>query len=142
MKQIARHILDHALRESSVSSAFSRHVSCERGVLRICEDLYDLNSYSRIFVISMGKAAHSMLTALHEQTGERFEGIVASSVAPEFQVRGFRYFHGGHPVPNADSIRAGQAMLRSLGTLNTSCLAIFLLSGGGSACAETPIDDE
>src|SRR5438270_13321779 len=86
MKEIARHIFDHALRESSISRAFSRHVHCERGVLRICEDLYDLNSYSRVLVISLGKAAHSMLTALHEQTGERFEGIVASSVAPEFHI--------------------------------------------------------
>ena len=142
MKEIARHIFDHALRESSVGEAFARNVSCERGVLRICEDLYDLNSYSRVFVISLGKAAHTMLTALHEQTGERFEGIVASPIAPEFQVRGFRYFQGGHPLPNADSIHAAEAMLKSLNTLNESCLAIFLISGGGSACAEKPIDDE
>ena len=142
MKEIARHIFDHALRESSVNSAFSRKVSCERGVLRICEDLYDLNSFSRVFVVSLGKAAHTMLTALHEQTGERFEGIVASPVAPEFQIRGFRYFHGGHPLPNAESIRAGLAMLKSLNTLNEACLAIFLISGGGSACLEKPIDDE
>ena len=142
MKEIARHIFDHALRESSVGAAFARHVSCDRGVLRICEDLYDLNAYSRVFVISLGKAAHTMLKALHERTGERFEGIVTSPVSPEFQVRGFRYFQGGHPLPNADSIRAGEAMLKSLATLNESCLAIFLISGGGSASAEKPMDDE
>lgn len=142
MKEIARHIFDHALRESSVGAAFARNISCERGVLRISEDLYDLNSYSRVFVVSLGKAAHSLLAALHEQTGERFEGIVASPVAPEFHVRGFRYFQGGHPLPNADSIRAAEAMLKALGTLNESCLVIFLISGGGSACAEKPIDDE
>jgi hydroxypyruvate reductase len=142
MKEIARHIFEHGLRESSISEAFSRHLSCERGVLRICEDLYDLNSYSRVFVVAIGKAAHSMLIALHEQAGERFEGIVASSVAPEFQVRGFRYFQGGHPLPNAESIRAADAMLKSLNTLNESCLAIYLISGGGSAAAEEPIDDE
>ena len=142
MKEIARHIFDHALRESRVGAAFARQVSCERGVLRICEDLYDLNSYSRVFVVSLGKAAHTMLTALHEQTGERFEGIVASPIAPQFHVRGFRYFQGGHPLPNADSIHAADAMLKSLNTLNDSSLAMFLISGGGSACAEKPIDDE
>jgi hydroxypyruvate reductase len=130
------------LRESSVSTAFARNVSCERGILRICEDLYDLNIYSRVFVVSLGKAAHTMLTALHEQTGERFEGIVASPVAPEFHVRGFRYFQGGHPLPNVESIHAAEAMLNSLNTLNESSLAIFLISGGGSACAEKPVDDE
>ena len=142
MKEIARHIFDHAMRESAVSRAFSRHVFCERGVLRICEDLYDLDSYSRVVVISIGKAAHSMLAALHEQTGERFEGIVASSVAPEFHIRGFRYFHGGHPLPNEESIRAADAILKSLSAQNEASLVIYLISGGGSATVEKPIDEE
>jgi hydroxypyruvate reductase len=93
-------------------------------------------------VVAIGKAAHSMLIALHEQAGERFEGVVASSVAPEFHVRGFRYFQGGHPLPNAESIRASDAMLKSLNTLSESCLVIYLISGGGSAAAEKPIDEE
>ena len=142
MREIARHIFDHALRESSISQAFARSVECERGVLRIGEDLYDLNSFDRLFVVAIGKAAHTMLTVLHEQSGERFEGIVASSVEPEFHVRGFRYFHGGHPMPNAESIRAAEAMLRSLNSLNESSLVIYLVSGGGSAAAEKPVDDE
>jgi glycerate 2-kinase len=142
MKEIARHIFDHALREASISRAFAKNVQCERGVLRIGEDLYDLNSFDRLFVVSIGKAAHTMLTALHEQSGERFEGIVASSVEPEFHVRGFRYFHGGHPLPNAESFRAAEAMLRSLNSLNESSLVIYLVSGGGSAAVEKPIADE
>jgi glycerate 2-kinase len=142
MKEIARHIFDHALRESSIRLAFVRQVHSERGVLRVCEDLYDLNAYGRVFVISIGKAAHTMLTALHEQAGERFEGIVASSVEPEFHIRGFRYFHGGHPMPNAESIRAAGSMLKSLKAQNESSLMIYLISGGGSAAAEKPVDDE
>jgi hydroxypyruvate reductase len=142
MKEIARHIFDHSLRESSISAAFQRNVSCERGVLRICEDLYDLNSFDHVFVVTIGKAAHSMLTALYEQTGERFEGIVASPIEPQFHVRGFRYFQGGHPLPNAESIRAANAILKSLNALNEASLAIYLVSGGGSATAEKPIDDE
>src|SRR5256885_11742488 len=142
MKEIARHIFDHAIRESSISRAFAGHVHCERGVLRICEDLYDLNSFRRVFVRSIGKAAHSMLTALHEQTGERFEGIVASSVRPEFHVRGFRYFHGGHPLPNEESIRGADAILKSLDAQTEGSLVIYLISGGGSATVEKPIDDE
>jgi hydroxypyruvate reductase len=110
--------------------------------LRICEDLYDLNSYSRVFVVAIGKAAHSMLTALHEQTGERFEGIVASSVEPEFHIRGFRYFQGGHPLPNEESIRAAYAILKSLNAQNEASLVIYLISGGGSATVEKPIDEE
>ncbi len=142
MRELARAIFAHALREASVSKAFARHVTCERGILRVCEDLYDLNTYSRVFVVSIGKAGHTLVEALEAQVGSRFEGIVASSVEPSAQVHGFRYFKGGHPTPNADSVRAAQAILKSLNAQTATSLVIFMLSGGGSAIAEQPIDDE
>src|ERR1700683_3832602 len=95
----ARHLFERALGESSIDRAFERHVSCEPGVLRVREALYDLLSYGRVFVVSIGKAAHTMVNALEIQAGDNFEGIVASSVQPNSQARGFRYFHGGPPLP-------------------------------------------
>ena len=142
MRVTARQLFEHALGEASIDRAFQRHVECERGVLRVCEDLYDLNSYSRTFVVSIGKAAHTLVNALDMQAGSRFQGIVATSVEPASQIKGFRYFLGGHPTPNQESIRAAQAMLKSLDSQDTSSLVIFLLSGGGSSIVEKPIDDE
>ena len=106
VREVARSIFTSALKSASIDSAFSRHVTCTRGVLRISDDLYDLESFSRVFVVSIGKAAHTMVAALEAQAGSRFEGIVASSVEPARQIRGFRYFQGGHPTPTAESIRA------------------------------------
>jgi len=57
-------------------------------------------------------------------------------------VRGFRYFNGGHPLPNEESVRAAEAMLKSLNAQNQASLVVYLLSGGGSATVEKPIDDE
>jgi hydroxypyruvate reductase len=142
MRVTARHLFEHALAEASIDRAFQRHVDCDRGVLRICEDLHDLDSYNRVLVISIGKAAQAMVNSLEMQAGNRFEGIVAGSVDPVSQVRGFRYFRGGHPLPNQESIRAAEAMLKSLSAQNASSLVIFMLSGGGSSIAEKPIDDE
>src|SRR6267143_6523852 len=106
MRVTARHLFEHALAEASRDRSFQRHVECDKGVLRIGEDLHDLDGYNRVLVISIGKAAHAMVNSLEMQAGNRFEGIVASSVDPALQVRGFRYFRGGHPMPNQDSIRA------------------------------------
>jgi len=131
MRVQARNIFERALAESGIDRAFERHVSCERGVLRVCEDLYDLHTYNRVLVISIGKAAHTMVNALEIQAGNNFEGIVASSVDPGSQARGFRYFHGGHPTPNAESIRAAEAILKSASAQNTLSLVLFMLSGGG-----------
>jgi len=142
MRVTARHLFEHALGEASIDRAFQRHLDCDKGVLRICEDLYDLESYNRVLVISIGKAAHAMVNSLEMQAGNRFQGIVASSVDPLSQVHGFRYFRGGHPLPNQESVRAAEAMLKSLNAQNASSLIIFLLSGGGSSIAEKPIDGE
>jgi glycerate 2-kinase len=142
MRTSAREIFRCALAEASIANAFARHVHCERGLLRVREDLYDLHSYSRVLVVSFGKAGHTMVEALAAQVGSSLEGIVASSIAPTTQVRGFRYFHGGHPSPNAESIQAASAMLRALEAQPASALVIFLLSGGGSSIVEKPIDHE
>jgi hydroxypyruvate reductase len=142
MREIARDIFLYALAKASIANGFARNVHCERGVLRVCEDLYDLQSYSRVLVVSLGKAGHTMVEALANQVGSSLEGIVASSVEPSTQVRGFRYFRGGHPTPNAESIQAASAILRALEGQPASSLVIFLLSGGGSSIVEKPIDDE
>lgn len=147
MRGAAREIFRRALTHASIASAFARHVHCERGVLRICEDLYDLHSYSRVLVISIGKAGHTMADALATQFGEPFlensiAGIVASNTQTRVQIRGFRYFHCGHPTPNAESIQAASAILKALNAQTSASLIIFLISGGGSSIVEKPIDDE
>src|SRR5580765_4645883 len=138
MRSLVRQWLQHVLEQASVEKAFTRHIECERGVMRVGDDLYDLNSYGRVFVVSIGKAAHTLVAALEHRAGSRFEGIIASSTQPASQLRGFRYFQSGHPAPNADSVRAAEAMLKSLTAQNAASLVIFLLSGGGSAMAEKP----
>src|SRR5208282_3542844 len=100
MRDTAREIFTSALKNASIEAAFARNVQCERRVLRIGEDLHHLDSYNRLFVVSIGKAAHTMAAALEAQAGSSLEGIVAAPVDPSSQVRGFRYFRGGHPTPN------------------------------------------
>jgi hydroxypyruvate reductase len=146
MRETAREIFAAAIKNASIESAFARNVHCERRVLRIGQDLHDLDSFHRVFVVSIGKAAHTMAAALEAQVGSSiFEaGIVASSVEPAShvhtsQVHGFRYFHGGHPTPTAESILAASAILNSLSALDSTALAIFMISGGGSSIAEKPV---
>jgi len=142
MREAARTIFKKVLAEASIAKGFARNVHCERGILRVCEDLYDLQSYSQVLVVSLGKAGHTMVEALAAQTGSSLEGIVASSVEPASQVHGFRYFRGGHPTPNAESLEAARAILRALEAQPVSALVIFMISGGGSSIVEKPIDDE
>src|SRR5271157_3285590 len=141
VRSVAREIFLHALAESSIEKAFERNVEYVRGVLRIGQDLHDLGSYNRVRVVSLGKAAHAMAAALASKVGSGLEGIVACVADPPAQVSGFRYFRGGHPTPNAESVRAGEAILRMLEALDERSLALHMISGGGSAIVEKPISD-
>src|SRR3954467_14255214 len=117
MRATARELFLQALAETSIAKAFERNVSYSRGVLRVCDDLYDLGAYNRVFVLALGKAAHTMLQALADQVGPGLSGIVVAPTdapAPIGQLSGFRYYRGGHPLPNAESLRAGEAVLKAL----------------------------
>lgn len=139
MRDSVREIFRESLAQSTIAQAFSRTIDYTAGILRVGEDLYPLDAYESISVVSIGKAAHSMVEALAGRVTEKMGGIVAGATPPENQVRGFRYFHGGHPLPNAESLAAGRSILRYLTDQPEEGLVIFLLSGGGSACVEQPI---
>ena len=100
MRSAAREIFRHALSEASIEKAFDRQVHYQRGVLRVCDDLYDLKSYTRVVSIAFGKAAHRMAEILARQVGATaVEGIIVDPNQHPYQLVGYRYFAGGHPQP-------------------------------------------
>jgi hydroxypyruvate reductase len=142
MRALATEIFRYALAESSIEKAFARHLSYDRGVLRVFDDLYDISSYSRALVISLGKAGHRMAEALAQHLGSTVGGIIADPNPPPHQLSGYRYFAGSHPQPNAESVHGAEAILKALRKLGPQSLALFMISGGGSSVVETPIDQE
>jgi glycerate 2-kinase len=140
MRQVAREIFLHALSQSNIDRAFDRHMGYERGILRVGEDLYDLSSFSRIVIISIGKAGNTAIQALMNRLGGGVgaTGIVCAPTNPDAQVFGFRYFKGGHPLPNLESLKSAESIIRSLESLSSKSLVIYLLSGGGSSLVEKP----
>jgi hydroxypyruvate reductase len=72
----------------------------------------------------------------------RFEGVVSAPVPPLEKVEDVAYFVGGHPTPNEESIASAQAILELLKGCDEKTLVFFLLSGGGSALVELPLNPE
>jgi hydroxypyruvate reductase len=141
MRDRVRGIFEHALLECSIPRAFARKLQHDRHYIKVGNDLYDLGAFARALVVSIGKAGHSMAEALAAIVGTGLSGVIATSAPPPAQLFGFRYFAGGHPWPNEDSLRAGESILRLLTGLTPETLVIFLISGGASAIAEKPITD-
>lgn len=140
MRQAARAIFNHALAECSISRAFSRQLEFADGRLHIAGHQNDLATQSRVIVISIGKAGHTMAEALSRIVPRTFEGVVSCPTRPETPVSGLQYFLGGHPMPNEESLRAGKAILEALRGLTADSIVLFCISGGASAIAEWPLD--
>ena len=88
-----------------------------------------------LVVLALGKAAGEMFEGARDALGP-LDGVLAlkpDAPAPD----GAQVVRGDHPVPDAGSLAAGTALLAGAARAQE---ALVLISGGGSALAEVPID--
>ena len=143
----ARRIFHHALRASSIPAAFDRRLRFEgqsllctsiagRGEVRI-----PLAHHDRIHAVALGKAALPMLEMLRVRlAGALAGGVCCAPSLPSQRASGVDYYAGGHPLPNQDSFASASAALRLLRNTGSRDFVFFLISGGGSAMFELPLD--
>jgi len=87
--------------------------------------------------LGIGKASFPMLRALAEAIP--LSGALAiSKHASSLDRNLFPILLGGHPVPNADSLRAGEHALDFVSALGEDDTLVCLISGGGSALMTAP----
>jgi len=140
-KQIARRIFQETLASIDIPLAMERRVLCSGSVICVDDWSCDLAKFSDVKVIALGKAAHAMLHGLAQLFSNlRFSGVASAPTPPENPVPGISYFVGGHPLPNEQSFLAAEAALTLLQTCARNSFVVFLLSGGGSALMEFPLD--
>jgi glycerate 2-kinase len=91
----------------------------------------------------VGKAALPMLETLASRLPYPLTGgVCCGPVLPSDRLPGIDYYSGGHPLPNEDSFRSAQAALRLLQNAGPGDFIFFLISGGGSAMFELPLDEK
>ncbi len=145
---VATKIFTEALKACDIASAFDRRLQFDdRFVYRLLPDgsgpaNIEISAYKRIFVVALGKAAGPMLEILLDRMHRRkgLRGICASNQLPSKRNWRIRYFESGHPLPNEDSFAAARAALALLRKARKDTLIFFLISGGGSALFELPLD--
>jgi len=146
----ATQIFTGALEACSIESAFDRRIRFEGDTMHRLlpdgsgPDTIDLSNYKRIFVVAIGKAAAPMLDVLMERMKRRqgVHGICCSKYLPKKRSWRFHYFEGGHPLPNEESFAAARATLTLLKKAKQDTLIFFLISGGGSAMFDLPLDPD
>jgi hydroxypyruvate reductase len=141
MKDTLRQLFLATLGELSLDRVMRERIRVRDGVLDIDGDQLDLKPFKKIILVGIGKAAWPMARTLQEMLDPLVaSGVVVSSVAPPPRLRYLLYYRGGHPIPNEASVHAAEVLLEMLSQLKQQHLVIFLLSGGGSAIVEKPLD--
>lgn len=142
LKQLARQIFHETLAAIDIPATMQRKLRRDGTRLRCDGKIFDLREFDKLRVVAIGKAAHAMVDglALVLSPFVRFEGVVSAPTAPRKPLPGMKYFVGGHPIPNEESWKAAEAALALLKNSDEKTLVFFLLSGGGSALMELPLE--
>jgi len=143
LKQLALQIFHQTIAAIDISATMRRKLHIAGTVLHCGELNFDLREFAKFRVIALGKAAGAMLSGL---TGVLpaalpLEGIVVTPASVSEPLAGLQYFVSGHPVPNAESWKAAETILSFLKKSDEKTLVFFLLSGGGSALMELPLNE-
>ncbi len=100
----------------------------------------DLAGAARVFIVGAGKAGVAMARAAVEKVGRRLAGgVMAVPAAPREEGSGVRFITGGHPLPTTGSLAAGEEIAALLSDTRRDDLVLALISGGGSALLELPV---
>tara|TARA_A100001011_G_scaffold359730_1_gene406459 strand:+ start:311 stop:1678 length:1368 start_codon:yes stop_codon:yes gene_type:complete len=98
-----------------------------------------------IFVICIGKASVDMaLTAksiFSKKSLKIKTGIVVVNKENFRDVKGFKCFSSGHPIPNSNGLKAAKFIKNTLKNLDKDDLVLMLISGGGSALLPFPVSE-
>jgi hydroxypyruvate reductase len=92
----------------------------------------------RVFGLGIGKAAIPMMDALVERI-PLAGGLAVTKFASGSGPRSYTVMEGGHPIPDARSLQAGERVLEFVSSLEESDTLVCLISGGGSALVTAPL---
>jgi len=141
-KQIAREIFQRTLSSIDIPRVMERKLYREGSRLVLPGAFLDFSTVNEAKIIAIGKAAHAMVAGFLPLLPADLpcRGVVAAPTASAESVHGLRYFQAGHPLPDQYSWKAAEAILEVLQGSDERTAIFFLLSGGGSALVELPLD--
>jgi hydroxypyruvate reductase len=93
----------------------------------------------RVYGLGIGKAAIPMMDALAERV-PLSGGLAVTKFASGLARESYTVLEGGHPIPDARSLEAGQRVLDFVSRLKEDDTLVCLISGGGSALVTAPYD--
>jgi len=133
-------ILTAALQAVEPGQAVQHFAQREGRQFIVAGRAYDLSAINHVRILGVGKAARAMTAPLAVSLADASpRGLLIPKQAFAAPWNGFTVVPGGHPVPDTNSLKAGEDALQLARGLQADDLLICLLSGGGSALMTAPL---
>ncbi|MCX6329987.1 MAG: glycerate-2-kinase family protein, partial [Bacteroidia bacterium] len=132
-REVAEHIFLAGVRGVLPDKIINDLFSLRGSLLKIGYLSYDLEKIRNIYVIGAGKASAAMAHYVEKIVGDRItEGHIVTKYGYFCKLNNITVTEAGHPVPDENSFRATEEILRISEKAAENDLVICLWSGGGS----------
>ena len=94
------------------------------------------------YIMAIGKAAWAMANAACRALGENALGgvVITKYDHSRGNIGNLHIFEAGHPIPDENSVRATEFAIDFFSKMTAEDNIVFLVSGGGSALFESPVE--
>ncbi len=116
------------------------HAADPRAAVREALRNRPLPDHARLFILALGKAARAMAEAAMTALPRPARVLVVTNYENAADLDGAEVMAAGHPVPDANGLRAARAAEDLLAEAGAEDRVLVLVSGGGSALLPAPVD--
>ena len=132
--------LTHKKYQQLACNAWWAGINAVNGYALVLNELSTANNVPVTHVLAMGKAASAMMLAASEYYQDEFKGLVITKYGHLDDIiknkTNISSIESAHPVPDENSLLAGQQAQDFVSSLNKDHSLLVLISGGASALAE------
>ncbi|GAB6108352.1 glycerate kinase type-2 family protein [Fusibacter bizertensis] len=117
-------------------------VKPEKAVKEALNSFDFMDGIKNVTIISVGKAAWRMAKAASDKLGDRvIQGIVITKYGHSFgPIPKMSIYEAGHPLSDSNSVKATEHAIHMAESLTAVDTVLMLISGGGSALFEYPVN--
>ncbi|MBC7331250.1 MAG: glycerate kinase [Synergistetes bacterium] len=101
-----------------------------------------IDELDNLYLVAIGKAAWRMAKAAKEKLGSKIKGgvVITKYKHSLGEIEGLEIFEAGHPLPDENTLKATGKAVELVSSLGKEDKILFLVSGGGSALFELPME--
>jgi glycerate-2-kinase len=142
LRSDALKIIEAGISAANPAIAMRNWVKLRRSKLWVGKKSYDLDKFDNIYIVGAGKASGVMAQTLEDILDKKVtKGLVNVNSVRRAKTRIIEMNEAGHPIPDVSTLKGTKKILKILREVGERDLVFVLISGGGSALLEMPVDD-